>query len=207
MGYSRYIPIDKTNEVSDKEKSLRSNLVSITIAGFNLHFSRSLVDSETDDLILLDLLGPLEGVRGAWASMRNRKQSIYAIGGKVKMHKDPGHTIIKSTLPYGGENWTIVQNQCIPNKMRWDIPVYFWGEIGERISKKMAPANFLPAFKKSAPFPIKDEWSDWLWEKGLETRAIHTLQDYVRIRGFKLKMNRKKWQGIITDGVVRGEIS
>lgn len=198
---NRYVPLLETNEETEKEQHGSSNFINITIAGFNLFYTRSIRDGSIPDLIFLDLIGPLESIRGAWASLRNRKQSIWALGGPIKMQRDPGHTIIKSVLPYGDQNWTIIQNQALPSKMRWDLPVYFWAEIGEFISESSAPEKFLPAFKKSAPFPIKDEWSDYLWQKGVDKRLITNIPDYTRIRGFKLNMQRERWEEVIQDGI------
>ena len=199
----------ETLEKNASEEEGATNLLPITIAGFGMKYSRAIRDASQPDLIYLDIVGPLEAVRGAWASLRSRKQVIYALGGTVKMQKDPGHTILTTQLPYGDYNWTIIQNQAIPKKMRYDMPVYFWAEVGEMISETIPPKRFSAAFNRSAPFPIKPEWEPYLWEKGVDRRLVMPMQsgDCIRIRGFKLKMNREGWEALIQEGIANKEIA
>lgn len=196
-------------EKNDSEEENRTNLMPITIAGFGLKYSRAIRDAAQPDLIFLDMIGPLEAIRGAWASLRNRKQVLYALGGSVKMQKDPGHTILTTQLPSGDYNWTIIQNQAIPKKMRYDMPVYFWAEVGEMISETIPPKRFSAAFNRSAPFPIRPEWEPFLWEQGVDRRLVMPMQsgDCIRIRGFKLKMDRENWQELIKTGIESQEIT
>lgn len=184
----------------------KSYFYNIRLAGFNLSFTASVRDPSTCDLILLDLIGPLQSVRASWASLKSRKQSNWNLGGPTKMNKEPGHHILKTQLPCGAHNWTIISRQAIPKLIRQDFPTYFWYEKGEFVSDDIPPKMFMPIFETTAPFPVKPNWTDYLWKIGFERRQIVRLADCNGVTGYKLRMDSKTWAEGVEVGIRASQI-
>jgi hypothetical protein len=176
----------------------RTNLSSLRIAGFSVFMNGSIRDSQHGDLIYLDIIGPLQAIRGVWATLKSKKVNNWTLGGSTKMYKEPGHYILKSTLPCGYHNWTIISNQAIPRFIRHDFPSYVWYPVGDKPDFAIPPPSFMSVFETVCPFPVKSSWSKELWQAGKANKLIHRIHDTNDIRAFKIFMKQEQWQLLVS---------
>jgi len=189
----------------------RSNLSTFRLVGFQVFFSVSVRDDDTSDVILLDMIGPLQSIRGIWAALKQKKHNCYTLGGMTKLQKEPGHYVIKSILPSGFNNWTFVSRQAIPRLINNDLPTFVWYENKENrgTNDDIPPKNFMPMLQAAAPFPIMNEWANDMWKIGRRMNMIKRV-DYSNqnnIKAYKIIMNRERWELKVTEAIQDGVIS
>jgi len=180
--------------------------IDMRVGGFRVSIAQSLRDPNTEDLALLNMYGPLQTVRAVWASLKSRKIYHWEFGGTVKLSKIPGHIVLKADMPNGWANWTFVSRQAVPKLLDPSMPTYCWtSDLGAHGLGK-PPESAYPILMASLPYPMLEEWTDYLWQKGLERRAILELRRPTGVVGFKIIPDRKKWENIIKEGFTSQQI-
>ncbi len=187
--------------------TIASNMIDVTISGgFSVKVAQSLRDHNTDDLPLLNIYGPLQTVRATWAKLTSRKVYSWELGGQIKLNKDPGHIVLKTETPNGWANWTFISRQAIPKFLDPSIPTYCWtNKLGFR-NAPPPPESAYSVLMATLPFPMLEEWTDYLWQTGLDKRVIRELRKSTGVTGYKIIPNQKVWREIVQDGFNRHQI-
>ncbi|MCK5614462.1 hypothetical protein KAR91_72025 [Candidatus Pacearchaeota archaeon] len=187
--------------------TIASSMIDVHISGgFSIKVAQSLRDHNTDDLALLNIYGPLQSIRATWAKLTSRKVYSWELGGNVKLQKDPGHVILKTETPNGWANWTFISRQAIPKLLDPSRPTYCWTENLGFDSSNTPPKSAYPILMATLPFPMLEEWTDYLWQTGLEKRVIRQLRKPTGVTGYKIIPDQKVWREIVQDGFNRHQI-
>ncbi len=186
--------------------SISNNATSIHIGGFRINVAQSLRDPNTEDLVLFNMYGPLQSVRATWASLKGRKTYYWEFGGTVKLNKSPGHIVLKTEIPNGWANWTFVSRQAIPKLLDPSLPTYCWTQRTNTHNLPKPPSSAYPTLMASLPYPMPEEWTDYLWEKGKDYRVILELRRPIGVTGYKILPDRKTWATIIKEGFTSKQI-
>lgn len=186
--------------------NISQNSMDIRVGGFRVTVVQSLRDPNTEDLVLLNMYGPLQSIRAVWASLKSRKSYHWEFGGTVKLNKSPGHKVFKTEVPNGWANWTFVSRQAIPKQLDPSMPTYCWTQRFSSRELEKPPSSAYPILMASLPYPMLKEWTDYLWHKGRERRVILELRKPTGITGFKILPDRNKWESIIKEGFTSQQI-
>jgi hypothetical protein len=171
----------------------------VRINGFSVKVAQSLRDPATEDLALFNIYGPLQSVRAVWAGLKSRKQYHWEFGGTVKLNKSPGHILLKTDTPNGWANWTFISRQAIPKLLDPSLPTYCWTQTYNPHNQK-PPESAYPVLMATLPFPMLEEWTDYLWNSGRDRRVIIELRKPTGVMGYKILPNRTVWEEIIKNG-------
>ena len=185
--------------------NISNNSTDMRVGGFRVSIAQSLRDPDTEDLALLNMYGPLQTIRAVWASFKSRKSYHWELGGTVKLSKIPGHIVLKADMPNGWANWTFISRQAIPKLLDPSMPTYCWTP---RFSSRehFVPSSAYPILMASLPYPMLEEWTDYLWNKGRERRVILELRKPNGVTGYKILPDRNKWEDIIKEGFTSKQI-
>jgi hypothetical protein len=186
--------------------NISQNSMDIRVGGFRITVVQSLRDPKTEDLVLLNMYGPPQSIRAVWASLKSRKSYHWEFGGTVKLNKSPGHKVFKTEMPNGWANWTFVSIQAIPKQLDPSMPTYCWTQRFSSRELEKPPSSAYPILMASLPYPMLEEWTDYLWHKGRERRVILELRKPTGITGFKILPDKKKWKDIIKEGFTSQKI-
>lgn len=183
------------------------SLTNARINGFSIKVAQHLRDPNTDDLPLLNIYGPLQAIRAVWAKLTSsRRTYCWELGGNVSLQKDPGHVLLKKDTPNGWANWTFISRQAIPKFLNPSMPTYCWTPNFNSRGLDKAPNSAYPVLMATLPFPMLEEWTDYLWYSGINKRLIFELRKATGVSGFKILPVKEKWAEIIKEGFTNQQI-
>ena len=188
----------------------RSMLNSFSVApGFNVWIIQSIRDESNRDVVLLNMVGPRGSIRATHAALSMKQQNKYMLGGTIKIQSLPGHVILKTELPGGMANWTIISYQAIPARVVKDQNAYVWRQLGDPLEDNTAPSGFFEIFQASMGVPCLPEWSDELWAQGMDNNLISRVRrrNQLGVHAYEIKPRDEKWAQVIKSLFLKGDIN
>ncbi len=162
------------------------------------------IDSETNQLVMLRMLGVPQSVKANWANLMNLGgRTIYIGNHFVRMRGMKKHIAIKAKLPMGLSDWVLLHKQASVREMNPAEPFYVLTDDPIAI-----PANFFPMLDKAVPVPMLSTWQAYLWRNGVENGLIKRCADKTYgLLGYRIAPESDRWLSVIQTGLQDGELT
>jgi hypothetical protein len=172
-------------------------------SGLPVHTPAVVLDSDNDDVVYLQMVGPKQAVRANWAALGGGR--VQWIGRqRVELDGMKRHTLVQTALPCGWLDAVLIHRQASLQAMQPEEPFYLLDSGDGQI-----PPLFYPMLNKCLAIPLLETWSDYLWARGREERLIEVLnegegQGYA---AWRVLPAPEAWQSVVTGGLSLKSIS
>ena len=173
------------------------------------------LDEEDDTIVALQMLGPEQAVKAAWAHLvSNGKQSTMIDKFSVTLEGSKMHVMMKAMLP--DSNWLemwLIHKQAIPNQISPSKTCFylFQPQTGSHTLEQLYhqfQAPFLNLLDRVINTPVLPEWAQYLWQAGDNKGLISPpLAAERNVFAYRIKIDPDAWQEIITNGLRYGHIT
>jgi hypothetical protein len=168
-----------------------------------VHTPAVVLDTDNDDVVYLEMVGPKQAVRANWAALvGGRAQWI----GRQRIELDgmKRHALVQTALPCGWIDAVLIHKQACLQAMQPEEPFYLLDTGDGRI-----PPLFYPMLNKCLAIPLLEAWAGYLWARGRDERLIEVLNDGEG-QGYaiwRVVPAVEEWQQVVRMGLAMQEIT